>query len=137
MPQPRLFFLAEGTGPVRVGFPEGGRMVQGLEALQQQVILHLLATPGSDRYTPAGGGLARVIRDAMQGQALAESQVRANEAVARTQEQLLASQATLALTAAEQLASLALSEVEVGEDRRLRLTLDITNQANETLTITI
>lgn len=129
MPTPRIFYAVPGQ-PARLAFP-ATTQASGWDALEQQVIMHLLATPGSDRYSPAGGGLGAVLRAHIQGASFEATQADVVEAVTRTKEELLVSQAAATLDAEETLTDLLIERIERTDDRRLALYLTLVNGLGE------
>lgn len=137
MPTPRIFFPA-GEGSIRpysFSYPSDGGLVSGIEAIRQHVVMHLMATPGSDRYTDQGGGLISVMRAAMQGADFARTTADIHDAVTRTKQQMLASQVAEDLNLDEQLADLVVRSIERSKDNKIRTYISITSATGETDTL--
>lgn len=116
-------------------FPKGRGTITGIDQLSQTVLMHLLTTPGSDRYlTDEGGGLFQAFVTLQQTNNFAQVATDLSEAVARTKAQIIASQtAEEGLTERERLSDLRIDHIErVGQ--RVALRVIIVSEATETAT---
>jgi len=139
MPAPRILFQAgpphEGVRQYRFRFGTEQALVAGLEAVEQHTLLHLLATPNTDRYTDRGGGLLAIWRAHQQGAPFEQTTLDVQEAVHQAKEQLLTSQIGENLAPSEQLADVVVVSIGRTPDRRLRIDLRVTNVAGESRTL--
>ena len=121
----------------RFGIPQGRGVVSGLDQLTQHILLILLTTPGSDRYERVGGGLTRVLHDFQNNKDLGRAIAGITEAVNRTQEYLISSQAIVpSLMATERLRSVQVENV-LPQGRVLEFDLIITNEADESTRVSL
>ena len=117
-------------------FPQGRGTVTGIDQLAQTVLMHLLTTPGSDRYlSDEGGGLLQAFEMLQQTNNFAQMATDLTEAVARTKTQMIASQAAEeGLTARERLADLRVDNIErVGVRVAIRIT--VISEAQEQISL--
>ena len=119
-------------------FPNGRGTITGIDQLTQTTLMHLLTTPGSDRYlSEEGGGLQGAFQRMLQGGNFARAAADISEAVARTKSQIFTSQIEEdGLSARERLADLRIDRIEqIGT--RIALRISIVSEADEVSTIAI
>lgn len=141
MPTPQIInkvVRREGQIDYVFTFPRGKGTIEGIDQLVQQVIMHLLTTPGSDRYErDAGGGLRAAFIGFQQSNDPARAAAEISEAVVRTKQQLLLSQiGQEGLTQYERLLDLRIERLEL-VGTRFDLRIRIVNEANQDFALEI
>lgn len=113
-------------------FPQGRGIISGMDQLAQFVIMHLLTTPGSDRYlNEEGGGLRDAFFRLQQNRDFDRAAAEISEAVERTKTQVLLNQAAEeGLSSRERLADLVIEQIEQ-KGIRIALRLRIISEAEE------
>ena len=135
MPAPRLFYPSTtdepGVSRYTFAYPSDSGVIAGFAVLEQRVLMHLMATPGSDRYTDDGGGAISVVREFMQGTLFEQTSANIYDSVTRTKQQMLTVQLALDLDPSEELADLEVLVIERTEDRKVRVSVMITSATGE------
>lgn len=138
MPDIKLFSVAD-DGSVSMELDPGAKVISGIDALFQRVLLKFLKTAGTDVMAPAsGGGLQPLLFGSAGG--TDDPQVMADiaEVVRRVRKEVIEDQQLISLPASERLADLVLVDSSTDlATTSLHLTVSLSSEAGQTAVRTI